>query len=201
MQFFTKLNFRSAALLTIVAIGTACGEAKQREASQMKFAAAVMQDVLPKLVKSLQQKVTENGVAAAVPFCNEFAPQYGKMKMAEWSARAHSDLGAESFAFRRISSRNRNPQNAPTPAQARILDTWQKGKIEPAYFEDAGKHYTMHPIKITQPLCLSCHGDTAAIDKKTMAEIKLKYPQDRAIGYQLGDLRGAFVTETLLSQR
>ncbi len=195
-------NYSLIVALTLVLLsGIVCNEARPNQDKHLTFATNVMQDVLPGLVKSLQQKVSESGAAAAVCYCNEFAPQYGKTKVVEWSAKARSELNAESFRFRRISSRNRNPQNAPTDAQARILDTWQKGSVQPAYFEDAGKFYTMHPIKLNQPLCLSCHGDSATLDKKSAAEIKRLYPQDKATGYKLGDLRGAFVTETSFASR
>lgn len=177
-----------------------CGKPKLSEAKAQQFAQSVMREVLPDLVLALQQKVSESGTAAAVPFCNEFAPKYGKLKIDRWSPKAATELGAKSFKFRRVSARNRNPKNAPSEAQARILAGWEQGSNRAAFFEEGGKFYTMHPIKISQPLCLGCHGSATDIDAKTAAAISKLYPQDKATGYKLGDLRGAFVTEIELNQ-
>ncbi len=178
----------------------ACGKPKLTEAKAQQFAQSVMREVLPEMVTALQQKVTESGTAAAVPFCNEFAPRFGKLKIDRWSPKATEELGAKSFKFRRVSGRNRNPKNAPSEAQARVLESWEKGSGKAAFFEEGGKFYTMHPIKISQPLCLGCHGSATDMDGKTAAAISKLYPQDKATGYKLGDLRGAFVTEIELSQ-
>ncbi len=178
----------------------ACGKPRLTEAKAQQFAQSVMREVLPDLVLALQQKVTESGTAAAVPFCNEFAPKYGKLKMERWSPKAIAELGAKSFKFRRVSARNRNPKNAPSETQTRILAGWEQGSNKAAFFEEGGKFYTMHPIKISQPLCLGCHGSATDIDAKTAAAISKLYPQDKATGYKIGDLRGAFVTEIEFKQ-
>lgn len=161
----------------------------------LRFAAATMQDVLPGMIRTLQEKVTNEGAMAAVSFCREFAPSYGKEKNAEWSAKAKAELGAQAFQFRRISLKNRNPKNTPDTQEADILAQWEKGEIRPVVFKRDEKIFTMHPIKISQPLCLSCHGEAGSLDGKAAAEIKKLYPQDKATGYKMGDLRGAFVTE------
>lgn len=154
-----------------------------------------MQQILPGMVKTLQEKVSKDGAAAAVPFCREYAPTYGREKATEWAAKAKAVLGASSFRFRRVSLKNRNPNNAPDARQAEILQLWEQGPAKPTVYQESGRFFTMHPIKLAQPLCLSCHGDAATLDKKAAAEIARLYPQDKATGYKLGELRGAFVTE------
>jgi len=196
MQIANPASLTATTLIALVLLGGACKNPEAAKERHLAFATGVMQDVLPGLVKSLQEKVTSGGTAAAVPFCNEFAPQYGKAKVGAWSEKAQTELGADSFNFRRISARARNPKNTPSDRQAQVLESWEKGNAGPVYFEEAGKHYTMHPIKISQPLCLACHGAADKIEKKTLASIRALYPADKATGYQLGDLRGAFVTET-----
>ena len=47
----------------------------------------------------------------------------------------------------------------------------------------------VEPI-VLQPLCLTCHGDSLA--PEVAARIQDLYPQDRAVGYEVGDLRGVF---------
>ena len=46
------------------------------------------------------------------------------------------------------------------------------------------------PIPLSQPLCLQCHGGDEDIAPGTREAILAKYPQDKATGYQLNDLRG-----------
>lgn len=182
-------------LATALLFAAGCSKKSLTEEQALRFAAATMQDVLPGMIKTLQEKVTKEGAAAAVAFCKEFVPSYGKEKTGEWAAKAKAELGASGFRFRRVSVKNRNPLNAASAQQAEILQQWQSGQIKPAFYQAEGKFYTMHPIKVAQPLCLSCHGDAATLGKKAGAEIARLYPQDKATGYRLGDLRGAFITE------
>lgn len=47
------------------------------------------------------------------------------------------------------------------------------------------------PILLAAPVCLQCHGRPEKdIAPATMAAIKKLYPEDKATGFQLGDLRG-----------
>jgi hypothetical protein len=43
----------------------------------------------------------------------------------------------------------------------------------------------------TQPLCLACHGDAASLSPAVSARLKELYPEDRAVGYTVGQIRGA----------
>lgn len=191
-----KIEFSLMTMAMVSLLAGACTRPKHDKEHQVRFATAVMQDVLPGLVKALQDRVNSEGAAKAVVFCNEFAAQFGKNKVAEWATKARSELGATNFRFQRISALPRNPKNAPSDAQAQILATWARDGATPTHYEHEGRHFTMHPIKITQPLCLSCHGITGTADRAAMAAVKKLYPEDKATGYKLGDLRGAFITET-----
>jgi hypothetical protein len=44
-------------------------------------------------------------------------------------------------------------------------------------------------------MCLSCHGDLNTISPEVKEVLKKEYPQDRATGYKINDLRGAVVAE------
>lgn len=47
------------------------------------------------------------------------------------------------------------------------------------------------PIVLGNPLCLQCHGTPGEdIDPETLASIQKFYPNDKATGFKLGDLRG-----------
>ena len=47
------------------------------------------------------------------------------------------------------------------------------------------------PIVLGNPLCLQCHGTPGKdIAPETLAAIQKLYPDDKATGFKLGDLRG-----------
>jgi len=159
-----------------------------------------MQDILPPMMKTLKEHVDKDGFAQAVAFCSTFASEFGKGKNAEWSQKAQAEFGIKAFRFRRISDRTRNPQNAPDMKQSEILTAWRSNGPKPVLYRDGARLITMHPIKIPMEMCLGCHGDSEHLDKKAAIAIAKLYPYDRATGYKLGDLRGAFVTEATLGQ-
>ena len=50
------------------------------------------------------------------------------------------------------------------------------------------------PIAVEAP-CLTCHGPAEAIPAEVQAILAARYPEDKATGYQVGDLRGALWAE------
>lgn len=50
----------------------------------------------------------------------------------------------------------------------------------------------VEPI-LLQPLCLTCHG--ASLAPELQSRIDELYPDDRATGFEVGDLRGVFWVE------
>lgn len=101
-------------------------------------------------------------------------------------------------SVKRISSKFRNPLNTPSADEQLVLDELQtlqdKGEKLPPYIikqtgETSYKFYK--PLTMNKPVCLQCHGDVqnGALKK----EIAQRYPDDKAMGYKLNDLRGAVV--------
>jgi hypothetical protein len=43
----------------------------------------------------------------------------------------------------------------------------------------------------TQPLCLNCHGSPEQLTPAVLEKLKALYPDDKAVGYRPGDIRGA----------
>jgi hypothetical protein len=46
------------------------------------------------------------------------------------------------------------------------------------------------PIKIMMPTCLKCHGNSSDLDAAALQQIQVKYPDDLAVNYEQGQLRG-----------
>ncbi len=95
----------------------------------------------------------------------------------------------------RASHRLRNPANAAPEWVAPILDAYVADPSDRAprtvSLPERRSGY-VEPI-LLQPACLTCHGETLAPD--VAARIEQLYPEDRAVGFRVGDLRGVFWVE------
>jgi hypothetical protein len=143
------------------------------------------------LKKELLAALAEGGPAAAIDVCNDEAPSIAKT-VAQAS-------GVSGLSVGRTALKVRNPDNAPTSWQRAVLvdfsESFTAGKPPPeapVEWTDVhdGKLRYMRAIP-TGGLCLTCHGDElGAPVKRVLAE---KYPDDEAVGFSAGQLRGAFV--------
>lgn len=106
-------------------------------------------------------------------------------------------LGKESgTSIRRVTLKPRNPVNAPNAEECSVLERWEnmvrEGKTLPQYeFKHISKSTAVYykPVIINNEACLICHGEIAA--GSTLSEtLRSLYPQDKATGYKMGDLRG-----------
>lgn len=124
-----------------------------------------------------------DGPVAAVEACRLRAPEI---------AQAMSQDG---HRVGRASHRLRNPDNvAPdwvAPVLARYLAEPASRKAATVRLADGRIGY-VEPI-VLAPLCVTCHGDGLA--PELAAHIAKLYPEDQAIGFQPGDLRGVFWVE------
>lgn len=141
------------------------------------------------LAKNLMAAVAEGGPSHAMVFCNERAiPLTDSMQ---------TELGVN---LRRVSDQNRNPDNAANAEELAYIQTAKStladgGDLAPKVQEIKGKMVGYYPI-LTNDLCLNCHGTPGeTIKSETLAEIKARYPNDKAIGYAANQLRGIWVVE------
>jgi len=144
----------------------------------------------------LRQAVADSGALGALALCNvEAVPITERISL------------EEGVAVGRTSLRVRNPHNAPDPWEREILEQFahrlDRGEsasgIEAwTVQQDSLGHRTFRYMKaiVTGPLCLKCHGSRLRPD--VARRIRELYPDDQAVGYHVGDLRGAFtVTKPL----
>ena len=149
-----------------------------------------IQPFASQLLETVQEAIRTHGAAKAVDACQLMAPQIAdRHSQSEWQ------IGRTSFKLR-------NPKNAPDAWEQKVLNHFQqqiangKPAKELSFGEVVGDDYRyMQAIAVAEP-CLTCHGEN--IDSQVRASLQERYPQDRAIGYRVGDLRGAF-TLTLKS--
>jgi len=154
--------------------------------SRPEQAAAAAQALGSRLKARLVATLQDEGAVAAIDVCSIEAPAIA----AAVSSQSGLDVG-------RTSLKVRNPANAPDPRERAVLTEWQQALAAgtaaedlPVHVETGDEFLWMKPIALEGP-CLTCHGkDLAAPVASAIAE---RYPEDRATGYALGDLRGAFV--------
>ncbi len=114
-------------------------------------------------------------------------------------ARKHEKEG---WRVRRVSEKFRNPADAPDAVEREVLRRWAQaqaeGRLSPkdeyqeSVTEDGARYVRyMRPIFIAGPVCLQCHGAPAALAPGLADALRDLYPDDRATGYKVGDLRGA----------
>ncbi|MGI9236820.1 MAG: Tll0287-like domain-containing protein [Woeseiaceae bacterium] len=134
----------------------------------------------------LKKSLQEGGPVRAVRVCRDVAPQIA------------SQLSRQSGAkVMRTSLRYRNSANAPEPWQTRVLQRFDEQALKAdtalplehfARGPDGGARY-MLAIR-TDGVCLACHGES--LPAPLLEGLNADYPHDRAVGYKLGDVRGAF---------
>jgi hypothetical protein len=57
----------------------------------------------------------------------------------------------------------------------------------------------MKPL-IVQPVCIACHGPRENIPAEVKLILEQKYPEDRATGFLVGDVRGAISVKITLNE-
>ncbi len=148
----------------------------------------IINDFQATLKQELTAALAEGGPAKAISVCDVEAPVI-----------ADSFSSLPGIDIRRVSLRQRNPQYAPDSFEVEALERFHlDNSPEPesyskVVFDSGGVRILryMKEIKVGQ-LCMTCHGDPKKFSaplKKALAE---NYPHDRAVGYNVGDSRGAF---------
>ena len=103
----------------------------------------------------------------------------------------------EGVAAGRTSDRLRNPTNAPRPWAAPIVkaNAGRRAQDVPGFAVDLGdKVGVMRPVA-QRPICGSCHGRREKLSTAIRAELKDRYPADRATDFEEGEIRGWYWVE------
>ncbi len=153
-----------------------------------------------KLGKTLKGEVVKNmkahGAISTAYFCYKNA---GKL------TKKVNSTYPKGISVKRISLRNRDKNNYPSSkdeiAMLKKLTIQAKaGKKLPKMIVEkiSNNHYRVYKPIFIGKKCLVCHGDIKHRNKEAYKIIKEKYPNDKAIGYKVGDFRGAFVANIIL---
>ncbi len=140
----------------------------------------------------LKKAISEGGPSHAVGFCNLSAT-----KILDTITTGYSQLevGCTSLKVR-------NQNNTPSKVEHQLLDDYRqksqdKSDLSPQV-QPIGNNSLLYgkPIMLNNPLCLNCHGTVGTqISDETYQVIREHYPQDQAIDFEMGDLRGMWTIE------
>lgn len=139
------------------------------------------------LLSNVTQAIKTDGIASAVDYCNIKA-----MPLTDSLSQNTNSI------IQRLSNKNRNPANAICTVEDSIA--WSRLKEIVSDSIHTTKHfvsqynnniYYYKAITIVMPACLNCHGATQEnISNEALKAINAKYPNDKATGYSIGELRG-----------
>lgn len=167
-----------------------CASAPAPDMAWQAEARQVASTVPPRLLAVLQAEIARGGPAGAVEVCRDKAP-----------AMARTASQETGWSIRRVSLRNRNPKAVPDAWERAALEDFDRraaAGVPPAQLErvevvsDGGRRLQRYMRALpTQDLCTQCHGTPDRISPAVTAKLAQFYPQDRATGYQVGQIRGA----------
>lgn len=150
----------------------------------IKEARLLASDLKKSLMQNLSEKIGQDGVVEAVPFCHANVKSIAKS--------AAKDR-IEKYKFGRTSHKVRNSANTPEPWAINYLKEFEgkkKSEIKKDHIIhkfDNGTRVYMEPLYV-EAKCLMCHGEK--VGQKVSNKINELYPDDKATGFKLGEFRG-----------
>lgn len=187
MRTISPWGFVPLAFVTMVAFGQ---ESRADSEALLQASRTAAKEFGETLKGQLMAALQAGGPVLAIDVCKTVAGQI--------AADVSSMHG---LSVRRTALRVRNERNAPDPFERQTLERFVEdlahGKdvaiLE--HFEvvsgDKGKVFRyMKAIPTAAAPCLSCHGTNIGQDVRE--RLHERYPNDQAVGFKAGDLRGAF---------
>jgi hypothetical protein len=190
-------NFVGVMVITSIALFMACQNQDNKNADSQEsiesepdyktLGAEITGMAFASLSSNLMRAIEESGVEGAIDFCHIAA-----LPLTDSVGINHQ------VSIKRVASKYRNPSNAPDGWESELLEYYaQLDKKDLSQdslitLPNGEKVYTK-PI-ILQGACIQCHGEIGKdIDLANYRAILKKYPEDKAVGFSPGDLRGMWV--------
>lgn len=150
----------------------------------------ITRELLLALKSELQTAIADGGFDKAIAVCNLKALPVSKIV-----EQSSSNI----IRIKRTTEKYRNPINAPDEIEKKALAYFQNlmiknGTLPENYIQkvrhaDSTYYYFFKPIQM-DILCMACHGKTVNIDAEVLKQIKERYHEDKATGYEEGNFRG-----------
>jgi len=156
--------------------------------------------MLKELGQTLQAAMADGGPENAIGVCKTQAPEIAmklsmkhQLKVARVGTRARNqDMGVpndwQTQALKQFETRL---AKGDKPYDIEFIQLVKSGSY------DLELRYAK-PI-VLQPMCTACHGTPEQISPEVKAKLDQLYPNDKAVNYKPGELRGAVVVTRLLA--
>ena len=183
-----KIVFVITLLVQVVASDVFAGEFdKEKAVSEAKQITKTFAEALK---SELVTAMKSGGPINALGVCNIEAMPITSQIASQYSANVS-----------RVSLKNRNPNNVPNEWQRVVLEDFNvratggesiENMASVSVVDNNGKNQVRFMKALpTGGACLACHGQDLGSD--VQAELSVLYPEDKATGYSLGEVRGAIV--------
>ncbi len=155
-------------------------ESKKPEDKGLQYALNTKKELGKNLMSTIQKK----GTLEAVSFCNKKAYPI-----------TDSMANVQNARIRRVSNKPRNPENQATKKELGIIENFKRAVANNHDYQAVtevidNKVHFYYPIT-TNSMCLQCHGKTNAdIEPEVLQTILSLYPNDKATGYDVNEVRG-----------
>lgn len=154
----------------------AAGELSETQMAQQQRGLDAVQAMAGSLMGELVTALDEDGPDGAIEVCSMRAPEIAAVVSNEYGV-----------VLGRTSHRLRNPSNLP-PEWA--IDLVRDKVAEPTWLIGPdGRLAGLLPIQ-TKAECGMCHGPREELADEVIAKLDEYYPDDEAVGFSEGDLRG-----------
>ncbi len=141
------------------------------------------------LLSQVSEAMKQGGSSYAVEFCN--------LKASGITDSLNNEYNCN---ISRISDKNRNPHNELTTDKEKqlwdyFLKVHENRMIHDTVVASGQNAVYYKPILTAMQACLQCHGQKEQIGKETYSKIRKLYPEDKATGYEMNELRGLWKIE------
>ncbi len=175
----------STAALTLALAGLPAQAADIDQQALKQEAIGIVKRFGGSLKPELKKALKSGGPAHAISVCSEKAPAIAQ--------QLRADTG---WYIKRVSLKPRNPGAKPDAWEEKVLKMFDERQAKGesakkmAYAEVVDGKFRFMKAQGVEPVCLNCHA--AKVKPEVEAALKEKYPHDKARGYSLGQIRGAF---------
>ena len=191
------LSFLSVQMFLAPTMANEVNNVKQLDQVRLEFEVAAqkkIQGFASELKSNLSKAIQAGGFKEGVVACKDIAPLVAaKSSTSGWTVG-------------RTSLKTRNKKNIPDVWETSILNKFETNKSAGldikslvAFTEQIEqKSMTLRYMKAIpiDGLCLSCHGENLSAEVAKILDEQ--YPDDDAVGYKIGDLRGAFTLSQII---
>lgn len=136
------------------------------------------------LGQNLMQSIQQQGTVGALQYCNEKAQTLTDSMAAVYNVQ-----------IKRVSDKPRSAKNQANTIELLHIQSFKDNlasgdNITPIIRKETGRVNFYYPI-YTNTMCLQCHGKpTTDIESNVLNSLALLYPNDKAVGYGINEVRG-----------